>query len=374
MILRKFAYTTSENFDDYWRLDPINLENINLFVAKNATGKTRTVNAMFSLSKLMIGKGRKVPARYMAEFVDESNICQYELIIEAEMVIAEKLTINGITRILRERMGKGEIYAEQLTKNISFQLPRNNLAILKRDILQHPYLEPFFEWANSVHYYAFGSSMNQEYGAKFDTPDSLIDGNSDNTVQVFVAGVLKFKGRFKKCILSSMKEIGYDLLGIDALKHTYARKTIGFEDYILQVVESDRNIPVIQIDMSRGMFRALSMIIHLTYHVLMKTSVTFIIDDIGEGLDFDRSSRLIKLLIETAEKNDNIQLIMSTNDRFVMNSVPLEYWQVIQRNGGECQVFNYHNSKEKFDEFEYTGLNNFDFLRTDFLNSKWEPV
>jgi hypothetical protein len=74
-----------------------------------------------------------------------------------------------------------------------------------------------------------------------------------------------------------------------------------------------------------------------------------------------------------AETND-IQLIMSTNDRFVMNNVPLKYWQVIQRNGGECTVFNKRNSKEKFDDFEYTGLNNFDFLATDFINSEWKPL
>jgi hypothetical protein len=55
---------------------------------------------------------------------------------------------------------------------------------------------------------------------------------------------------------------------------------------------------------------------------MMKTPATILIDDIGEGLDFDRSSRLIKLLIEIAEKNENIRLIMSTNDRFVMNAVP----------------------------------------------------
>ncbi|MDR2607985.1 MAG: hypothetical protein LBC57_06290 [Treponema sp.] len=66
--------------------------------------------------------------------------------------------------------------------------------------------------------------------------------------------------------------------------------------------------------------------------------------------------------------------LMSTSDRFVMNAVPLEYWQVIQRKGGEYQVFNYQNSKEKIDDFEYTGLNNFDFLRTDFINSNWESV
>jgi hypothetical protein len=216
--------------------------------------------------------------------------------------------------------------------------------------------------------------MSQEYGARIDAPESIISGDSDNTVQVFVAGDLEFGDKFKACILSSMKEIGYDLLDIAASKQVYTSRTIGFEDYILQVFESDRNIPVIQTDMSRGMFRALSVIIHLTYHVLMKTSVTFIIDDIGEGLDFDRSSRLIKLLIETAEKNDNIQLIMTTNDRFVMNNVPLEYWQVIQRKGSECQVFNCRNEEEKFNEFKYMGLNNFDFLATDYLNSEWKKA
>jgi ABC-type cobalamin/Fe3+-siderophores transport system ATPase subunit len=125
--------------------------------------------------------------------------------------------------------------------------------------------------------------------------------------------------------------------------------------------------------MSQGMFRALSIIIHLTYHVLMKTPVTILIDDIGEGLDFDRSIRLIGLLIEVAEKS-NIQLIMSTNDRYVMNKVPFKYWQLIQRTGGECRIFNYQNSKEIFDEFEYTGLNNFDFLATDFINSERKKI
>jgi AAA15 family ATPase/GTPase len=126
--------------------------------------------------------------------------------------------------------------------------------------------------------------------------------------------------------------------------------------------------------MSQGLFRALSLILQITYNTLKKISTTILIDDIGEGLDFDRSSRLIKLLIEIAEKNDNIQFIMSTNDRYVMNNVPLEYWQLIQRKGGECRVFNYQNSKEKFDEFKYTGLNNFDFLATDYINSEWEKA
>ena len=48
------------------------------------------------------------------------------------------------------------------------------------------------------------------------------------------------------------------------------------------------------------------------------------LDDIGEGLDFDRASRLVALLIQKA-KRFNFQLIMTTNDSFIMNGVPIEY-------------------------------------------------
>jgi hypothetical protein len=77
---------------------------------------------------------------------------------------------------------------------------------------------------------------------------------------------------------------------------------------------------------------------------------------------------LIKVLIGKAQ-NGGVQLLMSTNDRFVMNTVPLEMWAVLRREKSVVRVFNYENSKRLFDEFSYTGLNNFDFLATDFIGS-----
>ena len=92
-------------------------------------------------------------------------------------------------------------------------------------------------------------------------------------------------------------------------------------------------------------------------------------DDFGEGLDFERSRTLIDLLRSKAHNSEaSIQLIMTTNDRFVMNNIPLEEWTVLQRVGHQVRVRNYGNSKQIFDEFKYTGLNNFDFFATDFLS------
>jgi hypothetical protein len=49
-----------------------------------------------------------------------------------------------------------------------------------------------------------------------------------------------------------------------------------------------------------------------------------------------------------------------------MNGVPLEYWSVIERQAGLAKLHNIHNSKEIFDDFKFTGLNNFDFFATQF--------
>ena len=125
-----------------------------------------------------------------------------------------------------------------------------------------------------------------------------------------------------------------------------------------------------QTDMSMGMFRALSIIIHFNYYELEKIPGCVLIDDIGEGLDYERSTELIKLLIAKVESSvSNIQLFMSTNDRFVMNSVDLKYWQIIDRVGGKVNYYNIKNSSQVFDDFKFTGLNNFDFFATDFFKT-----
>ena len=82
--------------------------------------------------------------------------------------------------------------------------------------------------------------------------------------------------------------------------------------------------------MSQGMFRVLSLLTLTNYLILTKKAGCIIVDDVGEGIDFDRSCLLIDLFRHKAE-HSAIQFIAATNDRFVMNKVPLEEWSVLQR-------------------------------------------
>ena len=371
MILKKMGYYEYPNDDRYWEIKPFELGRINLLVAKNATGKTRTLKAVNCLGTMIKDNVFNDHVNYDIEFVDNDNEdYQYLLSNDDKKIVFEKLIGNKKNLLQRNEIGKGNIYTKEFERNVEFQIPKNKLAISRRDILQYPYLEKIHEWAESVRHYSFGSSMKQEYGSS--EISAIANNTYDNPVEMFITGERESEREFSKGILHSMNAIGYDLNIVDVKRGLYTNQNVRFDDYTLYAHEKDRNAIVTQNAMSQGMFRALSILIHISYYAMLEIPTTVLIDDVGEGLDFDRSSKLINQLIELAEINESIQLIMSTNDRYVMNNVPLEYWQVIQRKGSECQVYNYQNSKEIFDEFTYTGLNNFDFLATDFINFQKE--
>lgn len=164
--------------------------------------------------------------------------------------------------------------------------------------------------------------------------------------------------------------IGYDLEWISVESVKQVKKHIQENAQSLHIKESDLNFKIPQHEISQGMFRALSLIIHLNYLKLSSSSqCCVLIDDIGEGLDFARSSKLIQLILEKFSLQDTryVQIIMTSNDRFVMNGIPLEYWLLIERMPKTMKFFSKRNSPEIFEEFEFTGLNNFDFLASEYF-------
>jgi len=391
MILNRFGYSEYDDTPEKWSLKGMKLEKVNLLVGKNATGKSRTLDRIKILAAMFTGKqlfslNIVDTAYFYAEFLDTTDSYSYSLKTENRKISLEQLTITRMneSRLLldRRKSGEGDILYSDKNDRLKFKLPDNHPTVfLKRDMIQHPFLEKLFEWAEGVSYHQFGlTAIRESFLAplSFDKIDMMIDNNKIkdfyNAPALFYAGEKEFGDDFKKIILHDFYEVGYNLTDIylGQNPHLAMEQKADNPIVMLSIVEADRNAILFQSQMSQGMFRALSLLIHVEYYIIKKIPTTILIDDIGEGLDFERSTKLINLLIELAEKNDNIQLIMSTNDRYVMNKVPFKYWQLINRKGGECNVYNYKNSKEIFDEFKYTGLNNFDFLATDFINSGLE--
>jgi energy-coupling factor transporter ATP-binding protein EcfA2 len=373
MKLDSISYAEFEGTDREWSMDNVSLNETILIVGKNASGKTRFLNVIAGLAKMLSGELTNIfsNGHYNIHLSSGNDDFNYIIMIN-DNKIEQEVLIHGDRRLLdRGKNGIGKIWAEQLNCFIDFEAPQDQLAAKnRRDTIQHPFFEHLHNWAIQLKHFQFGTSLGRNRAILVNELPLIYEEtnevkNADEVVKLYIKAFQIYKNKFDKCILSDMAKVGYDCIDVGA---EYADNTIikGPPVIMLYVKERDIATKIMQISMSQGMFRALSLIIHINYCILSNIPRTILIDDIGEGLDFERSQALIKLLMGHASKH-NIQLIMTTNDRFVMNSVPLANWGVISRNGNKVVLYNYANSRANFDEFEELGLNNFEFFSTGFF-------
>ena len=380
MRLKSVKFAEFENTPQGWVLEGLSLAETNLIVGKNATGKSRALNVISALARNLAGlpfpglPGNLrvgLSANYDVEFIHEDTTINYQLKYEEHQVLFERVSIGGRVMLNRGREGEGTIWAEQIDqgKEIRFQTPTTELAVVaRRDAIQHPFLEPRNAWGSSLRHYQFGTSLGKENFALFMTGGMPVDDRYRNAVVALYRQAIKeFKGEFEEVLIRDMTRVDYDIvsLGLGPLVSVRMPPVPLGEPSALFVKERDLPGITDQWSMSQGMFRVLSLLIQINYSQMAEKSTCILIDDIGEGLDFDRSCRLIDLLRDKT-KTSNIQLILSTNDRFVMNRVPLEEWSVLNRQGNHVQVLNNDNSKRLFEDFKFTGLSNFSFLEMDF--------
>ncbi len=380
MLLRSLKFAEWEGTPQEWTIVGLSLGERNLIVGKNASGKTRTLNIISALASYLAGvRPLALSGNFDATFSHEQKVLMYHLKYEDSQIVEEKFSLGNKILLNRGHGGEGVIWAEDIEggKDIRFQTPPSELAaVARRDTIQHKFLEPLYAWGSSLRHYHFGSSLGQDHLAVFSgKADRKIDDRDEKAVVALYREAEKdFGDGFKQGVINDMREIDYNIEEIGIRPPVSIRLVPGLPGLPGEMVGlyvKEKDLPGItdQHSMSQGMFRALSIAIQVNYSQMAKKSTCILIDDIGEGLDFDRSCRLIDLLRKKAQES-NIQLILATNDRFVMNRVPLEEWSVIQRQRNHVMVRNYENSKELFEEFKFTGLSNFSFLEMDFVSGQ----
>ncbi|MQB19677.1 ATP-binding protein [Agrobacterium tumefaciens] len=347
----------------------MDLQEINLIVGRNASGKSRTLNLIYALSQCLMG--RRAPTDGNFEFGFRSSTGQnstYELRVLNAQVVHEVFKSGEQTLLERGEGGVGRIFAEQFNTYMNFQAsPAMLAANTRNDNIQHPFLKPLMDWAERLYYYPCTTDLGKSALAIIREGAPPVDPRDANqTTGVLKAGIKQFGTEFVNSVLEDMRTVGYHLSEVGVTAPTSIQILGPGEAESVYVVEDGIPAKLDQFVMSVGMFRALAIIIHLNFGIRSSAADSVLIDDIGEGLDFDRSSNLIHLIVKKV-KNSSLQVIMTTNDRYVMNGIPLDYWSVLDRDGGEVTSYNMFNRREVFEDFKFTGLSNFDFLARDFL-------
>lgn len=369
MILKALKYTRYSGTIREWSIVGnaggfAYFDNINLLVGKNASGKSRALNVIREIANLLSGciildNVGISSEKFELIFHEDNDKYEYFLDFQNKSIIAETLFLNGKNMLDRS---KKELINPANNVIVKFDIPDSILAITQIDQNKEPYFSSFVLWGHQIKNYLFSNQIEKNRLVRDYTIIEQSDFDVEDTnvlVHTFYLGKTTFGESFVSEVKNCMHDLGYPQISNIDIQEKKGGYGICVEEYEQYLVS--------QQEMSQGMFRALSLFIMLTYARLSNISICILVDDMGEGLDFERSIGLIDIVINKIQ-DSNIQFFMTSNDRHIMNKIPLRYWTVIDRERSKSVFYDYTNSREVFDDFKYTGLNNFDFLTTDFYS------
>jgi len=343
MHLKSFEYKDTYS----WELETIHFNQLNLIVGKNAVGKSKTLNALVEVAKFIKGEGGIDIASHRCRVVfadanDKEIEYSYDW-FKGEIAVETMIVGNEII------ISRGKEQA--LLNGEPINPPTNKLIIqTQRDTNRFPEFEAVISWAEHTRGFSFSDLTSYH---SYSIPSMFSDK-------------MKFEELYEKIdqakedfIVQTMRSLGYRIKEVAKLDLTQYK--------IIYLNEEDVETPLLPHALSNGMVRVFYMLTYLAYIATVEGAKTFLVDDLGEGLDFSRSSKLSKVIFEYCQSND-IQLIVTSNDNFMMNAVDLNNWIVLQRMGNKVKSFSQTTHPEMFIKFRKMGLSNFDMLSTDYVD------
>ena len=368
MILKALKYTRYEDEPREWSITGSEngyayFDNICLLVGKNASGKSRTLNVIRELAFLLSGctdLTQTFSPSQKYDVIFESNNFRYRYVLDYQdrKVKSEKLYYNDVLLIDRNNGIQADIFGLPVFASVS----ASQLIITSKSENDTFYFREPVAWGQGIRDYTFAnrSDKNVKMRSLPNIDKGEVDLNAPGLlIQTFQKGKKDFGEKFVNAIKEGMQGVGSDIEDVDVKE----------KDGIFGISVDEGGYTVMQQDMSQGMFRALSLFIMMSYTNLSNHPLCLLIDDMGEGLDFNSSKKMMDIIVKKIDSS-NLQFFMTTNDRYVMNQIPLRFWTVIEREYNNKSVFyDYTNSKENFKDFKYTGLNNFDFLTSGFYRT-----
>jgi len=359
MKLTKLSYKDSD-----WEIKKLEFDKVCLLVGKNSTGKSKTLFAIDYLGKLITQKtGFYKATEWDITFQEEGDEINYKFRTaypNGEWAVEyEEIVINERTLLHRTGPETATINNLLSHQKDSIYPPANKLVIHTiRDVKKYPFLEDIAIWAENSFGFKFGSIGP-------DRPYNQQEYNLLTVVEEIPALFKSLNKTGKEQVRNYLDQLGYKIEAIDYIEEEKGA-TKG-----LFIKESGLKNYLPHYELSQGMFRSLSLLIFIEFLTAKKKTATIVIDDFCEGLDYDRATKLGKIVFDKCEHN-NIQLIATSNDMFLMDVVDIVHWNVLQRNASIVTALNAKSNPELFEKFRYTGLSNFDFFASDYISQKMD--
>ncbi|MDE6339526.1 MAG: ATP-binding protein [Muribaculaceae bacterium] len=325
----------------------------NLVVGKNSSGKSRTLHA-FGIVKSVLSQRYSKEDKFNFDseivFIDnKGHELSLSLSINGQKVLKEILKVDGVVKIYRSGPS-GRIEDEVVNP------PEDMLLMhVRRDVAKYDYIEEIISWAENT------------------VIRSFIDCDSPSQSELFDI-VSKFTPVMKHNVINMANEVGFPLRELDTFDNifkNFKKKSSNSDSegiMIRFIILNEKNVGYLTLnELSSGMYRTLLLLILIEQLRNLDYPALLAIDDLGEGLDYSRATKVGKKLFEICEEK-KVQVIATSNEEFMMNIVDISKWNILVRKGNVVKSITSDFCPDEFEEFKFSGLSNFDFFTSDFLN------
>jgi ABC-type cobalamin/Fe3+-siderophores transport system ATPase subunit len=339
IFLKSFTYRTME-----WTLNKVYFNRQSLVVGQNATGKTKLLESISTVINTVLMKdfNWKGKNHFSASLeFDGDMTLLYNIEFREGKIVSEELLDQNRKKLLVSRTSQTCFFYDE----DGITLPERSTALIaKQDIVKYKEAASIMQWAQTTRSITFSLlhiDKNDQMRLGGISMEEMYEGLNPEEHQL---------------ICQYMNKLDYHLVSIQ-------EKNADEMKYI--VVKEDGLNDLLTFNLSNGMYRVLYILFYMLY--ISKQHVKCIlVDDLGEGLDYDRATKLGKIVFDFC-KEHSIQLVATSNDSFLMNVVPLNNWVILTRALNTVDAISIKSHKGLFDKFTKTGLRNFDILRTDFI-------
>ena len=164
----------------------------------------------------------------------------------------------------------------------------------------------------------------------------------------------------KNRVMENVSRLDYHITSISTVK---ASENVKFVNVKEKLVSEN----LFDMQLSSGMLRTLYLLCYMEYIKKNSKASLLLIDDMSEGLDYYRSTCLGRMIFDDCRQN-GLQVIASSNDAFLMDVVDISNWQILRRIGSKVTSINQYTHPDLFRNFKMTGLSNFDFFSSNFID------
>ncbi|MFM6215436.1 MAG: AAA family ATPase [Dolichospermum sp.] len=348
MKIQSFKFSNNKQ---NWHIEEVKFESLNLLVGGSGVGKTRILNALNLISDTAKGVNRNLDDLEWS--INFSHLGQnYRWDLKSSSTKKEEISLNvndsKQTEIVYEKLVRYDDDSEleilfrndSDSKFNSEKLPKlkrteSAINLLSEEDLIIPVRQAFERLI-----FNFETRQQSMIGLHFDPSEITIDIEDDEVqnYKEFFADfppVVKafYLQKFFPDVFNEIKEYYIDIFSeVNDVRVSSERDKYGDFMLFFEIQENGLEDWIPQQRISSGMFRTLIFLVEVT--AATEESV-ILIDEFENSLGINCMAELTDFILD---KSSDIQFILTSHHPYIINNIPWDNWQIVNKSGNKVRV------------------------------------